>query len=113
MDEVRRTKPAIDAVLDEAKRIFGDSLARVRLYGSRADLSKKGGDIDLVVEVLGGVADKFALTQSFRQSLCLRLGNQKIDILIISVDSSLNTDRDNTFFAVIREGSKILWSADG
>jgi len=113
MAEVRLTKYDIAAIVEEAQSIFGSRLARVRLYGSRADLAKKGGDIDVVTEIFGAVADKFAVSQTFRRGICSRLGDQKIDILIISVDSSLNTDRENTFLAVIQGGRKILWSVNG
>lgn len=113
MNEVRLTTAEINAIVDEAKRVFGSQLARLMLYGSRVDLTKRGGDIDLAIELFGVVGDKFALTRSFRQGLCTRLGEQKFDILVIALDPALNTDRENTFFSVIQESSKVLWSSNG
>lgn len=112
MDKVRLTKIEIDTILEESTRIFGDNLARVKLYGSRADLTKKGGDIDLMIELFNRVDNKFALTQELRQSLKSRLGDQKFDILLMFVGAALNTDRENTFLLTIQDSLKILWSFD-
>ena len=113
MFEVRLTSSEIHVILLESKQVFGSRLACVRLHGSRADLQKKGGDIDLVIELFGAISDKFELAQSLRQGLCFRLGEQKFDILILSVDPALNSERENTFFAIIFDSSKVLWSAHG
>lgn len=61
-----------------------DPSARIVLFGSRADSSKKGGDIDLLIlsSSLHG-QDK----RTIRMNLCSQLGEQKIDI-IISKDAS-------------------------
>lgn len=62
-----------------------DPEALVYLFGSRADDSKKGGDIDLLV-----LSNK--ITENERRKIKLRLydglGEQKID-LIIAEDTSL------------------------
>jgi uncharacterized protein len=69
------------------KKIFSelDSEALVYLYGSRADDSKKGGDIDLLV-----LSQK--ITENDRRNIKLQLydalGEQKIDLLIAQ-DASL------------------------
>lgn len=110
MENVRLTTSEIDTILHEAKRVFGSNLACVRLHGSRTDLSKKGGDIDLLIEVRGAGGDKFALTGELRRGLCARLGEQKFDIIIISREPTLNSDRENSFFALVIDKSKILWS---
>lgn len=56
-----------------------DPQARVYLFGSRTDDTKRGGDIDLLIlsEVLI-TADRGKICWS----LCEKLGDQKIDILI-------------------------------
>jgi predicted nucleotidyltransferase len=61
---------------------FGASAA-VWLFGSRADDSKNGGDIDLLIET--GQSDINALTRveiSFLTQLQMKLGEQKIDVLL-------------------------------
>lgn len=56
-----------------------DPYARIYIFGSRADDSKKGGDIDILV-----FSDK--ITGSDRRAIKLKLyeaiGEQKIDLLI-------------------------------
>lgn len=56
-----------------------DPSARIVLFGSRADNTKKGGDIDLLIlsSSLHG-RDK----RTIRMNLCSQLGEQKIDIII-------------------------------
>jgi hypothetical protein len=111
MDKIRLTTAQVDIIIDEAKRVFGSNLSRLLLYGSRTDITKKGGDIDLAIELFGAVDDKFALTRSLRQGLCARLGEQKFDLLVVSLVPTLNTDRENTFFSLIHGSSKVLWSS--
>ena len=63
-------------------RLFGAD-AEVRLFGSRTDDSKRGGDIDLYVET-----DLTDTEQIFRQEMALlvdlnlALGEQKIDLVV-------------------------------
>ena len=112
MEKLRLTEFEIDGILQVAKHVFGNALACVRLHGSRTDLSKRGGDIDLIFEVIGAVVDRFALTRDLRQGLCTRLGDQKFDIFIISQNASLNSERENSFYELIHEKSKILWGVE-
>ncbi len=56
-----------------------DSEARVYLFGSRADDSKRGGDIDLLV-LSGKLSDRDKYGIKF--DLYDELGEQKIDIII-------------------------------
>ena len=60
--------------------IFGEN-ARVYLFGSRVDDSKKGGDIDLYLEIddkQSVFEKKIELLSALRKSL----GDQKIDLII-------------------------------
>ena len=62
-----------------------DQEATVFLFGSRADDSKKGGDIDLLVlsgKLAGGNAKRAIKCELYRL-----IGEQKIDILIAADDS--------------------------
>lgn len=71
---------AIRAIIKEL-----DLTARIYLFGSRTDINKKGGDIDLLVlsSTLCG-RDK----RNIRIELCSRLGEQKFDINIAKDNSA-------------------------
>ncbi|MDR2535095.1 MAG: nucleotidyltransferase domain-containing protein [Treponema sp.] len=58
-----------------------DSKASIWLFGSRADDSKKGGDIDIaVLSTRIGVMEKIQI----KRAICNKIGEQKIDLLVSS-----------------------------
>ena len=61
--------------------------ARVRLFGSRADDTRRGGDIDLLVESSLEREDAFRAKVEALTDLHLALGEQKIDLVTSSVDN--------------------------
>lgn len=66
-------------IKETAKDIFGKD-AKIFLFGSRADDSIKGGDIDLFIET-----EKYTSLQdkiSFISNLKWKLGDQKIDVIV-------------------------------
>ena len=69
---------AIKACLKES---FGEN-AKVYLFGSRVDDTKRGGDIDLFVEAEPLPEDWRKRRSAFWICLQERLGEQKIDILV-------------------------------
>ena len=75
-----------DHDLDELKNLFlrhflpGDCLW---LFGSRADLTKKGGDIDLYIETNADTADHaIKMKSDFLWDLEKMIGEQKIDAVL-------------------------------
>ncbi len=70
------------AILSAVKELDGN--ARVYLFGSRVDDSKKGGDIDLLV-----LSD--ILTRDNKRAIKIKLnellGEQKIDLVLAADDS--------------------------
>jgi len=66
-----------DAILAAVGRF--DKAARVFLFGSRAEDSKRGGDIDLLV-----VSERIspADRSRIRTAICDAIGEQKIDLLV-------------------------------
>lgn len=56
---------------------------RLWLFGSRADLTKKGGDIDLYVETHAGTAEEaIKMKLRFLSEFEEKIGEQKIDVVI-------------------------------
>lgn len=75
---MRLNEYEIKSIKESVKQF--DNNARIYLFGSRVDDNKKGGDIDLLI-----FSDK--LTQKdaikIKNSLWDKIGEQKIDILIV------------------------------
>jgi len=83
---------------------FGTDV-RLRLFGSRADDSRRGGDIDLLVDTTQ--ADPTAIAQAhtrFLASVYARLGEQKLDLLI---DYPGRQHRPPIFDVARREGVEL------
>lgn len=68
-------------VIKQAVRKFFGNDAKVFLFGSRADNTKKGGDIDLYIET-NSKESLFQKKISLIQNLYEQLGEQKIDVVI-------------------------------
>jgi predicted nucleotidyltransferase len=60
---------------------FGDE-ASVYLFGSRVDDSKRGGDIDLYVDIAEILKDKAGAVLRFNANLQATLGEQRIDVIV-------------------------------
>lgn len=75
---MRLTDEEVSAIKAAARWVFGES-ATVRLFGSRMDDSRRGGDIDLYVE-----AEDVTLQReiAFQMQLEDLLGEQKIDVVV-------------------------------
>jgi predicted nucleotidyltransferase len=82
---VRLTGSERDVILDEARGCFGPG-TRVILFGSRADDSRRGGDIDLLVEGTWNQHEAFERKIRFLVGVKSRLGDQRIDVIVASPD---------------------------
>ncbi len=70
------------AIRSAVAETFGDA-ARVWLFGSRVDDKKRGGDIDLlIVTSQSDVAAIVRAELAFLTKLQMKLGEQKIDVLV-------------------------------
>lgn len=77
---MRLTPDEIAAIKQTAAEVFGPA-AEVRLFGSRVDDTRRGGDIDLYLEVEPGQAT-FENECAFTHRLEDRIGDQKIDVVL-------------------------------
>lgn len=64
------------------RETVGDD-ARVLLFGSRIDDTRRGGDIDLLVESPRPLADRFGLELQLGARLERALGGQRVDLLLV------------------------------
>ncbi|MBA1149293.1 nucleotidyltransferase domain-containing protein [Ectothiorhodospiraceae bacterium WFHF3C12] len=69
------------AIRAGVRKIFGPN-ARVWLFGSRTDDSRRGGDIDLYVEAPCASDEVTQLEGRLYAFLVRRLGEQRIDIIV-------------------------------
>lgn len=76
-----RLEPAeAEAIRRAARRAFGPS-AVVRLFGSRTSDTRKGGDIDLHVEVEEDI-DEWSARARFDEALFAQMEEQKVDVVV-------------------------------
>lgn len=79
---MRLTFDEINCIKNATKRWFGKN-ARVWLFGSRTDNTKRGGDIDLYIETDIKDAAKIVKAKlEFLIELQAKIGEQKIDVVL-------------------------------
>ncbi len=80
---MRISKFEADIIKTVAREIWGNEVI-VYLFGSRTDDRKKGGDIDLYIQLPFELDSKTLMLQKarFLGKLDISLGEQKIDVLI-------------------------------
>lgn len=78
---MRLTQNEVAAILACANRHFGEG-ATVRLFGSRLNDRRRGGDIDLHVETPHAHLARLDVELAFLQDLKDRIGDQKIDLVV-------------------------------
>ena len=76
---VRLEPEEVRAIKAAARLTFGDA-AVVRLFGSRVDDSRRGGDIDLHVETPEPV-DIWRVKDDFLERLFARIDEQRVDVI--------------------------------
>lgn len=84
---MRLSEAEQQAILTTAREIFGADV-QVRLFGSRADDSARGGDIDLLVDVPGPASEAQRAKVRFLVELKRKIGDRKIDVVIRGADST-------------------------
>jgi hypothetical protein len=79
---VRLKNADLISLISVFQKYFG-SQDQLWVFGSRADLAKKGGDLDLYVETQESDRGRiFQLKLNFLVELKNRIGDQKIDLVI-------------------------------
>jgi len=95
---MRITEKEKNVIIDAVNRT--DPNAKVWLFGSRVDDSKKGGDIDIAI--LSEIIDKDVMQKiKIRRFICDRIGEQKIDIV------TTNSGKEAVFRLAVEEGIQL------
>ena len=79
--KVRLSDYEANAIKEVAKKYFGDK-CRVFIFGSRADLEKRGGDIDIYIEANLSIKEIAINKIKFLAELESKIGEQKIDLVV-------------------------------
>jgi len=89
---VRLSRQDVNAIKSAVLEVFG-AHAGVTLFGSRTDGARRGGDIDLLIDVASGEA---TLDNELRLEFAikLRLGERKVDILLAAPDCAAKSIHD-------------------
>ena len=85
---MRLSPEQVSAIVSATAELAGHD-ARVLLFGSRLDDSARGGDIDLLVECPRPVEQPVVLAARLEARLQCRLGDQRIDVLVIDPATAL------------------------
>jgi predicted nucleotidyltransferase len=78
---MRLTPSEIEEIQACARRYFGEG-AVVRLFGSRIDERRCGGDIDLHIETESAEYATLSNELKFADELKGRIGDQRIDVIV-------------------------------
>ena len=79
---IRLTKTETEAIVTVFKKFF-NSEDKIYLFGSRADPTKKGGDIDLYIETsIKDYDEAYEKKLKFIMKLQDIIGEQKIDVVL-------------------------------
>jgi len=107
---MRLSETQVNSILSALNLFLENCPVELRLYGSRADTSKKGGDIDLVLVFdRHGDAEKLALSKHIiLNEIKKEIGDQKIDLSFIDKSEFLN----DSFWKTVEPKSIVLnrWS---
>lgn len=100
---MRLSKNEIHIITKTAKSHFGSN-TRVFLFGSRVIDERKGGDIDLLIipEDYSSADEMFARKLKMLVDLEIKLGEQKIDIIIKN-----NNDNRSIVKTALKKGVRI------
>ncbi len=79
---MRLTLQEVSSIKKAFEETFKDG--KIYLFGSRVDDTKRGGDIDLYIELdtVLDIKEQMSLKTNFRLKLYDLIGEQKIDIII-------------------------------
>ena len=101
---VRLSPFDLEAIIDARHNVDkGDSIVSIAVFGSRADLSAKGCDIDLLIEINGEEFEPKKMARDLRGKICEKIGPQKIDLLVWNQNRKSNTESTNKFYDMISQ----------
>ncbi len=71
----------IDIIHSTARQLLGDDV-QVTLFGSRTDDHRKGGDIDLLVEVPQAIDEPAVISARLASRISRAMGGRQVDVVL-------------------------------
>jgi hypothetical protein len=81
LKRIRLKEFEIEAILECFARCFLSD-DHLWIFGSRVNVQKKGGDIDLYIETKMNSGEGYLAKMDFLHAICDKIGDQKIDIVV-------------------------------
>ena len=81
----------LDAIIEAFRKNFGPQ-DQLWLFGSRLDLERRGGDIDLYIETNLSLDEAYKKRTRFVVDMWNKIGEQKIDVMLNVVSGSENEE---------------------
>ena len=107
---VRLSAAEIDAIVESVRAVISnDILESIDLYGSRANRTAKGGDIDLWIFCSTEKDIDTKWIRSIRMKIQQRIGEQKIDIVLSGPTHEIEDVRKKAFLEHISSGRVNVW----
>lgn len=106
-EAVRLTPEEIQTISEVFAEIV-TTPARLWLFGSHTDPEKRGGDIDLFLELHVPVSNTAALVRKIRIALYDKIGERKIDLLV-KTPATL----PSVLHEIARQEGVLLWEYPG
>ncbi len=85
-EKIRLSEEVINFIIETAKEIFGNDI-KIWIFGSRANIEARGGDIDIYIEVKN-YKDIFSKKLDFLVQLDKKIGEQKVDLVVKPFDNN-------------------------
>jgi predicted nucleotidyltransferase len=85
---MRLTAHTRDVIRNTTQEVFGAD-AQVKLFGSRVDDARRGGDIDLLVQRPRHQPDTRKKSLTLAARLQMRPGDQRIDVVVLHPETSV------------------------
>ncbi len=108
---IRLSESEQDGIVASVFELKGCQPVAIHLFGSRTDMEKRGGDIDLWIELSTYPSDPSKLARALRTSLEDRLGEQKFDLVFSGPLDEIMDPQLAAFRETLLSTKVTLWKA--
>lgn len=109
-NKVRISEADQQAIVRAVLLATSNNVYKIWVFGSRTDLQKKGGDLDLWIELNAPSKFPRKLVQTIRLALEDEIGEQKVDLQISGPLELLDDPKQIAFHEAIKGSMVELWN---